>query len=214
MFWLMTKDCCLKRLIWGFFIPWVSTRMLYKAFKDKQEGSNSQRRYSIVFHHQWTRISFQFLGSHAANCRLHKTSAQCVFTQCGVVFVCMRELFTEVLCMHDMVTAAVFLQRSVAVFVNSFGFWEPGRRGSSWREIVIAVTAEDWRDVGQLSTKWQGSPKPWLPPRVYVSVHTHFSARRQCSTAALSCCGLCWDPSCRLLWHLAQLSNLVAVSSL
>lgn len=40
---------------------------------------------------------------HAANCCLHKTSAQCVFTQCGVVFVCMRELFTEALCMHDMV---------------------------------------------------------------------------------------------------------------
>lgn len=110
--------------------------------------------------------------------------------------------------------ATAFLQRSVAVFVNSFGFWEPGRRGSSWREIVIAVTAEDWSDVGQLLTKWQGSPKPWLPPRAYVLVRTHFSARRQCSTADLSCCGLCWDLSSRLLWHLSQLSNPVAVSSL
>lgn len=213
---MLTYD---KRLLFeksdlGFFIPWLSTDMLYKAFKDNQEGSNSQRRYNIVFHHLWTKISFQFQGRHAANCCLHKSSAQCVFTHAGLRLFAWEKCWWKCCACMTWSPATAFLQRSVTVFVNSFGCCEPGRRGSSWREIVIAVTAEDLRDVGQLSTHWQGSPKPWLPPRAYVSVRTHSSARRQCSTADLSCCGLCWDLSSRLLWHLSQLSNPVAVSSL
>lgn len=43
---------------------------------------------------------------------------------------------------------------------------------------------------------------------------THFPARRHCSTAVLSCCGLCWDPPSSLLWHLSQLFNPGDVSSL
>lgn len=50
------------------------------------------------------------------------------------------------------------VQRSASLLVSSLGFCEPGRRGSSWREIVIAAAADDLRDVGQLSTKWRGSP--------------------------------------------------------
>lgn len=45
-------------------------------------------------------------------------------------------------------------------------------RGSSWREIVSAVTAGDLRDLGQVSTKWQGSSIPDCLPGCISQYHT------------------------------------------
>lgn len=58
-----------------------------------------------------------------------------------------------------------------------------------------------------------GSSNPGLPPGVcFLATDTSLLAER--STAILSCFGLCWDPSSRLLWHHSQLFNPVTVSPL
>lgn len=77
------------------------------------------------------------------------------------------------------------------------------------RETVTLLTADKLRDIGHLSTRWVVQSLT-TSQGVFLS-ERHSPAIVEYSTAVLSCCGFCLDPSSPLLWHFNILS-LVTVS--